>query len=113
MGRKPKKSRTPKAVHTLTVKVTGAEKNLLIDAARSQGMTLSDFLAWVAWDYCQTQKGHTPAPAPHPKPTPSDYLRMYLDGEKVLMPCGKEECDMQIVSFGSAEYCNTCSFRVG
>jgi hypothetical protein len=38
---------------------------------------------------------------------------MYLEGEKVLMPCGKEECDMQIVSFGSAEYCNTCSFRVG
>lgn len=113
MGRKPSKSRHPKAVHTITVKVTGAEKNLLIDGARSMGMSLSDFMAWVAWEYCQTQKGLPPAPAPHPKPTPSDYLRLYLEGERVLMPCGKEECDMQIVTFGSADFCNTCSFRVG
>lgn len=113
MGRKPKKSRTPKATHTLTVKVSGADKNALIDASRALGMTLSDFLAWVAWDYCQTKKGHPPAPAPYPRPTPSDYLGLYLKGERVLMPCGKEECNMKIVTFGSADYCDTCSFRVG
>lgn len=113
MGRKPKKSRTPKAVHTVTVKVTGAQKNMLIQAAESRGMTLSNFLAYIAFDYCQTEKDMPPAPAPYPRPTPSDYLRMYLEGEKVLMPCGKEECDMKIVTFGSADYCNTCSFRVG
>lgn len=113
MGRKPKKSRHPKAIHTLTVKVTGAEKNILIDAARRQGMTLSQFLCWITWEYCKTSKEMPPAPAPHPRPTPADYLHMYLKGERVLMPCGKEECDMQIVTFGSAEYCNTCSFRVG
>ena len=113
MGRKPKKSRTPKAMHTLTVKVSGADKNALIDASRALGMTLSDFMAWVAWDYCQTKKGHPPSPAPYPRPTPSDYLGLYLKGEKVLMPCGKEECNMKIVTFGSADYCDTCSFRVG
>lgn len=112
MGRKPKKSRNPKAVHLMTIKVTGAEKNLLIQAAESQGMTLSGYMEYIIWEYCQSTKGLIPAPAPHPKPSPADYLRSYLDGERVLMPCGKEECNMKIVTFDNAEFCNTCSFRL-
>lgn len=104
MGRKPKKSRHPKAIHTINLKITGAQKNLLIDAAREKGLSLTDFINWVIWEYCQTEKDMPPAPAPVPKPTPADYLRSYLEGERILMPCGKEECDMQIVAFGSAEY---------
>lgn len=112
MGRKPQRSRNPKAIHVITVKVTGAQKNLLIKAAESQGMTLSAFLDWTIFDYCQQSKGLPGGPAPHPKPTPDEYLRSYLLGEKILMPCGKEECNMKIVTFDNAEFCSTCSFRI-
>jgi hypothetical protein len=112
MGRKPKKSRTPQATHTITVKVTGAEKNLLIRAAEEVGMSLSDFMSWTVFEYCQSQKGIPPAPAPYPRPTPADFLHSYLSGDRVLMPCGKEECDMKIVEFDNAQFCRTCSFRV-
>lgn len=113
MGRKPKKSRHPKSLHTVSLQITGAQKNLLIQAAEDAGMTLTGFMSYAIWDFCQSQKSMPPAPAPHPKPTPADYLRSYLEGEKVLMPCGKEQCDMKIVHFDNAEYCNTCSFRIG
>ena len=113
MGRKPKQSRHPKSEHVVTIKVTGAQKNLLIKAAEEAGMSLSGFMNYTIWEFCQSEKSIPPAPAPNPKPTPADYLRSYLDGTKILMPCGKEECNMQIVTFDKAEYCNTCSFRVG
>jgi hypothetical protein len=112
MGRKPKRSRTPQAVHTLAVKVTGAEKNSLIKAADSMGMSLSSFVSYVLFEYVQSEKGMIPAPAPNPRPTPADYLHSYLAGDRVLMPCGKEECDMKIVEFDNAQFCRTCSFRV-
>ena len=112
MGRKPKKSRTPRAEHVVSIKITGAQKNKMIEAASDNGMTLSSFISNIVWEYCQSEKLIPPAPAPHPKPTPADYLRSYLEGEKVLMPCGRQECDMQIVTFDNAEYCNTCSYRL-
>jgi hypothetical protein len=112
MGRKPKRSRTPKAEHTISFKITGADKNALIDAAKKQGMPLSSFISFICWEYVRQEKGFTPAPAPNPKPTPDQYLREYLLGERVIMPCGRENCDMKIVTFDNAEFCQTCSFRI-
>lgn len=112
MGRKPKKSRHPRAEHVVSIKITGAQKNKMIESASDNGMTLSGFISYIVWDFCQSEKSIPPAPAPFPKPTPADHLRSYLEGDKILMPCGREECDMQIVTFDNAEYCNTCSYRL-
>jgi hypothetical protein len=112
MGRKPKKSRHPKSLHDVTVRITGERKNLLINHAEKMGLSLSEFINWVIWDYCQREKGLEPAPAEHPKPTQSDLLRSYLSGERILMPCGKSSCEMKPIVFGEAEYCETCSLRI-
>lgn len=112
MGRKPTRARNPKAEHVISIKVTGHDKNALIDAAKREGMTLSAFLTYTAWEFIRSEKGLPPAPAPHPKPTPDQYLREYLLGERVIMPCGREQCDMKIITFDGAEFCQTCSFRI-
>lgn len=112
MGRKPKKSRHPNSTHYITLSLKGSEKNFLIDAANEQGMPLGEFLRWVIWEYVKSGKTLPPAPASRPKPTPDDALRAYLAGEKLLMPCGKEICKMEIVKFGGGEYCDICGLRV-
>lgn len=112
MGRKPKKSRHPNSTHFITLGVTGAEKNKLIDKANALGMPLSEFLRYIVWEFVKSEKSLPPAPAVRPRPTPDDALRAYLSGEKLLMPCGKELCDMNIKKFGGGEYCDTCGLRV-
>lgn len=112
MGRKAKKSRHPNSTHFITLAVTGAEKNKLIDGANSRNMPLNEFLRYIIWEFVMSEKSLPPAPASRPKPTPDEALRAYLSGEKLLMPCGKEVCNMDIKPFGGGEYCNTCGLRV-
>lgn len=112
MGRKPKPSKHPKSIHDVTIRITGEQKNSLIKAAKAQDLTLNQYISWVLWDYLQREKGLEPAPAPHPKPTPTDVLHSYLSGERLLMPCGKQSCEMKPILFGEAEYCETCSLRI-
>ncbi len=112
MGRKAKKSRHPNSTHFVTIPVTGAEKNLLIDAANTAGMGLSEFLKYIVWEFKMSGKSLPPAPASRARPTPDDALRAYFSGERLLMPCGKEVCKMDIKSFNGGEYCDTCGLRV-
>ena len=112
MGRKPAKSKHPKSKHFVSIELTGAEKNRLIDSAEKADLPLGAFIRWIIWEYCQSEKGMPPAPAPYPAPTTGDALRSYLAGEKLLMPCGKEVCSMELIEFGDSEYCSICNLRV-
>lgn len=92
-------------------------KELVVAAAEEEGMSMSQYCAHVLAVRARDTIGiPIPPAAVAPLPTVSDVLRTYVEGSKMIGPCGdawpceyREEGSKFI---GDAEFCGECNIRV-
>ena len=92
-------------------------KELIAEAAEAEGMSMSQYCAHILALRARDTIGiPNPPPAVAPIPTVSDVLRTYVDGSKMIGPCGEPwPCEYREESskfIGDAEFCGTCNVRV-
>lgn len=111
---RPQRAKYLDRLHNLTIRISGEQKNRILDHAESKGISVSQLVEFAVWEFIRLDKGiPNPGPSQFKKPTAEDVLRGYLSGESVLQPCGKVACDQKIVKFQGLEFCETCNVRVG
>lgn len=92
-------------------------KGLVEAAAEEEGMSMSQYCAHVLAMLARDTIG-VPLPpiAAAPLPTVSDVLRTYVEGSKMIGPCGEHwPCEYSEESskfIGDAEFCGECNIRV-
>lgn len=110
---KPKRAKYLDRLHNLTIRISGEQKNLIIDHAESKGLSVSQLVEYAVWEFIRLDKGiASPGPSQFKKVTPEETLRSYLSGETLLQPCGKPSCDQRITMFQGLEFCETCNIRI-
>jgi antitoxin component of RelBE/YafQ-DinJ toxin-antitoxin module len=101
-------------LHNVSIRITGEEKNKIIDHAEKLGISVSELIEYAVWTFIRSEQGiPAPGPSQFAKITNEEVIRSYLTGETLLMPCGKESCTQIPVKLKSMEFCNTCNLRIG
>jgi len=101
-------------LYNLGIRITGKQKNLIIDHAKSRGMSVSQLIEYAVWQFIREERGiPAPGPSQFAKVTKEEMIRAYLTGETLLQPCGKIECKQDLVMFQGMEFCETCNLRIG
>jgi hypothetical protein len=101
----------------LHLKIPAWVKALIAEAAEEEGMSMSQYCAHVLSMRARDTIGiPNPPPAAAPIPSISDVLRSYVDGSKLIGPCGKPwPCEYSEDSskfIGDVEFCGECNIRV-
>ena len=114
MGAPPQKVQYEDRDYNLSIRLTGAQKNQIIDAAEQEGISVNQLILYSVWTYIRSKQGiPLPGSSQFARNTPEDYLKAYLSGETLLMPCGKPKCKMVPVTLSGMEFCDTCNVRIG
>lgn len=92
-------------------------KELVASAAEEEGLSMSQYCAHVLAMRARDTIGvPNPPPAAAPIPSVSDVLRSYVDGGKLIGPCGEPwPCQYSEDSskfIGDVEFCGECNVRV-
>lgn len=110
---KPKPAQYLDRLHNLTIRISGQQKNQIINHAESKGLTVSQLIEFAVWEFIRLDKGiPNPGPSQFKKATPEEMLRSYLSGETLLQPCGKTSCEQRLTTFQGMEFCETCNVRI-
>ena len=107
----------PNASVSLHVHMPVWVKELVAATAEEEGMSMSQFCAHVLAVAARDTIGiPEPPPAVAPLPTVSDVLRTYIEGSKMIGPCGNawpcEYSEEASKFIGDAEFCGSCNVRV-
>jgi len=92
-------------------------KELVAEAAAAEGMAMAQYCAHVLAGCARDTIGiPEPPPAVAALPTVSDVLRTYIEGSKMIGPCGNawpcEYSEEASKFIGDAEFCGSCNVRV-
>jgi hypothetical protein len=113
MSRKPTRAKYRDRLYNIALRVKGSQKNEIMQAAKRNKMQLSQYILYCVWEHMRSERGIAPpGPSQFKIAEPMDHLRAYLSGETLLMPCGQQKCEMKIVQFDTAKFCETCNVRV-
>lgn len=100
--------------YNLSIRLSGAQKNQIIDAAAAENISVNQLILYAVWTYIRSKDGiPLPGSSQFAKNTPEDLLKAYLSGQTLLMPCGKPKCKMVPVVISGMEFCETCNIRIG
>jgi hypothetical protein len=92
--------------------MSGKLKNQIIDICEANGTSINKWVLGVLYGAVRAGRGLPIAPEPvAPPPGTIEQIRAYLDGERLIMPCGKSRCDIQLELVGGLEFCSTCGVR--
>jgi hypothetical protein len=98
--------------YNLVIRMSGKLKNQIIDICEANGTSLNNWALGVFYGAVRDGRGLPPAPEPvAPPPGTIEQIRAYLAGERLIMPCGKSKCDIQLELVGRLEFCSTCGVR--
>lgn len=118
LPREPKRASDPEATALIQVRIPGWMKNQILDLVESGGISLNAWLvAAIRSHLCAGQGIPLPPQARAPLPSPEDHIRAWVEGEKVLTPCGKRgtcpglDPENQWSSDGLT-FCRECGIRV-
>jgi hypothetical protein len=113
MGKKASRAKHSDRLYNIVLRVKGSVKNDIMKAAERHEMTLNDYVLYCTWEHIRSERGiPAPGPSQFSLPDPMDYVRAYLSGVSVLMPCGKKECNMVVSTHNDMEFCDTCNVRI-
>ena len=91
----------------------GKLKKEMLAYANNIGVSLNELIIYAVWEFIRNEKDiPSPGPSQFALATPQEALAMYLAGQTLLQPCGKRECDMEIVELQGMKFCDTCNVRV-
>lgn len=111
---KPQRAQYDDRLYNLGIRIMGKQKNMIIDYAQSQGISVSQLIEYAVWEFIRQEKGiASPGPSQFRTATIQDELRAYLSGESLMKPCGKQECNQVSILFQGMEFCETCNLRIG
>jgi hypothetical protein len=98
----------------ISLSLSGEQKNELIDYADEIGVSLNALIVYAALMFVRDQRGiASPGPSQFAKASLDDVLTAYVRGERLLQPCGKQECDQVPTEISGMEFCKTCNLRIG
>jgi hypothetical protein len=110
---KPKRADFADRLYNLGIRITGKQKNEIIDFAENKGISVSQLIEYAVWQFIREDRGiAAPGPSQFAKTTPDDEVRSYLTGGVLLKPCGQINCAQQNVMFQGLEFCETCNLRI-
>jgi hypothetical protein len=114
---KPPRRVNPDTQAVVQVEMPGWLKNLIVDAAAVQGVTVRDWCSSVLHGALVRGYGVAPAPiARAPIPTPQDALRAALSDTPTLLPCGRrgtcDGLDVPPIQLGNLSFCSVCDVRL-
>ena len=113
MPHKPQPANNPDGLYNVVVQIPGWLKNKLIEHCAKLDVSLNSWLATRIFIDLQEEQGIPPAPqAANPLPTTADQIRAWATGQKLLMPCGKTDCQPQPQNIGGNYYCHECKIRI-
>lgn len=106
------------ATAVVYVRVPGSVKNRIVALAGSQGVSVNAWAANVLLRALELGEGLPEAPrGVAPVPDGGAVLRAYVEGERVLLPCGErgscEGLGVGRLVVGGVEFCSVCRIRVG
>lgn len=114
MTRKWEKAKFPKRFYDIHLRLTGAQKNEIIDYAKSKDLSVNQLILYAVLDFIRTAKGiPAPGPSQYAKASLDDVLISYLRGERILQPCGKTQCEQVVTEISGMEFCTNCNLRIG
>jgi len=109
----PKRAAFKDRLYNVGIRISGEQKNIIIDHAASKGISVAQLIEYAVWEFIRQDKGiPNPGPSQFRQATPQDELRAYLSGETILQPCGQKQCDQQLTKFQGLTFCNTCNLRI-
>jgi len=112
MPLKPTRAGSDDGEYQFVVRMTGKLKNSIIDLCLRENCSLNDWALTVIQTAVRAGKGLPAAPpATRAPPGTLEQIRAYVTGERMLMPCGKQKCNMILEKTGSLEFCTTCGIR--
>jgi hypothetical protein len=113
MVRKYEKSRFPNRYSEIHFRLLGSQKNEIIDYAKAQGLSVNQLVLFAVIDFIRNEKGiPSPGSAQFTIPTMEETITAYMRGEDILTPCGKTQCDMELVDVSGMQFCKSCNIRV-
>lgn len=113
MARKSEKTRFPNRFHTLSLRVQGSLKNLIVDYAREKNISVNELISFSVYEFIRLEKGiPSPGQAQYSLPTAQEEIAAYLRGEKLLEPCGQKTCTKKIMQIDLMKFCETCNIRI-
>ena len=113
MGVPPQRAQYPDRDYNLTIRLSGEQKNQIIDTASDLGISVTQLVLYSVWTYIRSQTGiPQPGPSQFARSTKEDMLKAYLSGQTLLMPCGKPKCKMKEVDLNGLVFCETCNVRI-
>lgn len=109
----PRRADYDDRLYNLGIRISGKQKNQIIDFAKSKGISVSQLIEYAVWQFIREDKGiPAPGPSQFAKITPEDQVRAYLTGVNLLQPCGQQSCKQEVVMFQGMEFCETCNLRI-
>jgi hypothetical protein len=102
----------------LQIRLPGWLKNEVIDHCESRGISLNAWLVEALRAQLRVElEVPAPPPARAPLPTTADMIRGWATGERLIMPCGRNETCAGIDDAGrwshdGMGFCNECGIRV-
>ena len=115
MGRRVSVPLFPDRVYSLSLRLTGSLKQEIIKAAAAAGLSVNQWVLWAIRRQIDSGEGiPAPALAPRAMPTESEILQSIMDGEPLMMPCGRRrgQCVPLVVDLGGVKVCRVCNLRV-
>jgi len=110
----PQRAQWEDRLYNVGIRITGKQKNLIIDHAKSKGISVSQLIEYAVWQFIREDKGiAAPGPSQFTKATKEEMIKAYLTNKTVLQPCGKTECESKVTMFQGMEFCETCNLRIG
>jgi hypothetical protein len=98
----------------IAIRIPGHLKNQIVDHCQQHQTSITQWLTHLIQEALLTDKGLIPRPADHPLPNVADVISGYLQGERVLGPCGRlwGECEAAgVVGVNGVGFCG-CGVRV-
>ena len=113
MVKKAARAKYKDRFYNIVLRVRGSMKNDIMDAAKKNGMTLTEYVLYCTWEHIRSERGiPQPGSAQFSLPDPAQEIQAYFAGIELLQPCGKRSCDMVITEFQGMKFCETCNIRV-
>lgn len=113
MPKTPQPANNPDKNYSIVIQIPGWLKNQLLTHTQKHNTTINKWVALQIREALRQNAGlPPPPPAAAPIPTKEQILRSYLSGEKILTPCGKTDCTIDIEQIQEFKFCKNCGIRV-
>ena len=114
MGRRAEFPRYPDRVYSLTMRCMGRLKQDIFKAAAAQGVSMNQWVLLAVRRMLDSAEGiPPPSPGQYALADQETELQALLNGDSVIMPCGKKKgkCRPDIVDHAGIGICLTCNLR--